>query len=318
MMAARTKFVLGSRGSLLALAQSGIIQRSLQSLHPHLTFEIEVIRTSGDSQANVPVSAIGQKGVFTREIEEALLENRIDFAVHSLKDLPGELPDGLTLAAVPQRENPRDALISRSGEPLTELKKGAEVGTSSLRRQALLRSIRPDLTVRDLRGNLDTRLRKLQEGQYDAVVVAAAGMARLGRLAEATEVLDPERFVPAPGQGCLGIETRAADEEVAILLQPLDDSESRMCADMERELMRRLEGGCLVPLGAWARYEAEDNRLRLTAVIVSADGQRVARGTSEGSVDQQRNIVDDVEQQLRAGGAETILKESRSGYNTLT
>src|SRR5579863_2643751 len=269
---------IGSRGSQLALWQARWIQARIQSFG--METRLEIIHTTGDKITDVALSKVGTKGLFTKEIEEALLDNRIDLAVHSLKDMPTELPAGLILAAIPAREDPRDALV---GKQLSELAKGARVGTSSLRRAAQLRSLRPDLTIGSIRGNLDTRLRKLDEHQYDAIVLASAGLRRLGWADRITELLDPNVMCPAVGQGALAVETRdnGRAREVCALL---DHNLTRTAVLAERAVLARLGGGCQVPIGAHATV-ADGRTLHLRAVVVSPDGTSVIRKQASGPAD---------------------------------
>lgn len=270
---------VGTRGSLLARAQTQQVIDALQAHHPGVVFQTVIITTTGDRRQSVPFTAVGTKGMFVKEIEEALLNNAIDLAVHSLKDMPGALPDGLVLAAVPPRADARDALLS-DGRTLAELPPGARVGTSSLRRQALLRSLRPDLALEELRGNLDTRLRKLDDGRYDAILLACAGLERLGWAHRIVERLPPEVFVPAPGQGALALETRAEDAETRALLSAIHDPDTADCVAAERAFQSALNAGCTVPAGAHAWLEGDT--LRLSAFIASADGLHLRRAEIRG------------------------------------
>ena len=241
--------ILGTRGSKLALAQSNWVADALRVAHPELDVEIKVIQTRGDATqaANVPLASFGEKGIFAKELESALLAGEIDLAVHSMKDLEHTLPDGLIIAAVPKREDPRDALV---GSTLDALPQGARVGTGSVRRRALLLSRRPDLQLLEIRGNVDTRLRKFREGQYDAICLAVAGLNRLGLQDNITEFLDPEWFTPDPGQGAIAIETRLGDRRVRDYLLPIDDPASSAATAVERAFLRAMGGGCKTPLGA--------------------------------------------------------------------
>jgi hydroxymethylbilane synthase len=266
--------VIASRGSQLALWQARWVETQLSALGHES--RIEIIKTTGDKITDVPLAKVGTKGLFTKEIEEALLEGRADVAVHSLKDLPTELPEGLVLAALPEREDPRDAMI---GAPLDDLAPGSKVGSSSLRRAAQLHRLRRDLIIESIRGNVDTRLRKLDEGQYDAIVLAAAGLKRLGWADRIAEILDPERMCPAVGQGALAIETRPSGAGWNAV-QALDHSATRAAVTAERGVLRSLGGGCQVPIGAYAQVAA--GRLRLHAVVASPDGQELIRAESEG------------------------------------
>src|SRR5438105_4175481 len=267
---------IASRGSQLALWQARWVAGQLAA-RGHET-RIEIIKTTGDKITDVPLAKVGTKGLFTKEIEEALLDGRADLAVHSLKDLPTELPEGLVLAAVPEREDPRDAVV---GKRLADLPHGSRVGTSSLRRSAQLRKLRPDLVIESVRGNLDTRLRKLDEGQYDAILLAAAGLKRLGWADRIAEILPVEQMCPAVGQGALAIETRATGSgyDACALL---DHAETRAAVTAERALLSALGGGCQVPIGAHAAVAA--GRVHLVAVVASPDGATLVRALGELAV----------------------------------
>jgi len=273
---------LATRGSPLALQQSRWVQSELERLVPELHVELLTIRTTGDRVRSVPLPEIGGKGLFTKELEDALQEGRAHCAVHSLKDLPTELPGELTLACVPRREDSRDVWISRDGASLAELPANARVGTSSLRRSAQLRRIRPDLVIVPLRGNLETRLRKLREGDLSAIVLAAAGMHRMGFADQVTTYFPPETICPAVGQGALGIEARASDTETLQLLARLEEPSARVTATAERSLLRSLGGGCQVPIAAtaWFQKDCEALRLALTALVIRPDGSDAVQ-TSE-------------------------------------
>lgn len=296
---------IGTRGSKLALAQTHMMRAALEAAHPGLAVVVETITTKGDVVLDRPLSAIGDKGLFVTEIEDALRAGRVDLAVHSAKDMPSELPVDMTLVVFPDREDPRDALLSRGGETLDRLPEGALVGTSSLRRACQLRHLRPDLRIADLRGNVDTRLRKLHEGQYDAIVLAAAGLARLGLSAEVTELLEPSRMVPAVAQGALAIETRAGDETVAALLAPLDDPATRAAVLAERAFLARIGGGCQVPLAAHATLA--NGRLSLVALIGSRDG-RVVRGALEGPAAEPATLGSALADELLGAGGRALLE----------
>lgn len=295
----RTPLVIGSRGSQLALWQANHVKSRLEALGVEV--RIEIIKTTGDKITDVPLAKAGGKGLFTKEIEEALLDGRIDLAVHSLKDLPTDLPAGLTLAAVPEREVPFDALL---GATLDSLKRGAKVGTSSLRRAAQLKALRPDLVVENIRGNVDTRLRKLDEGQYDAILLAAAGLRRLGWASRITELLPASTMCPAVGQGALAIETRDSGPALEICAQ-LDDATARACVTAERALLAALGGGCQVPAGAHATVN--DDRIALYAVVAHPDGSTVLRHESDGSLDAPEALGRAVAQALLDRGAHAIL-----------
>lgn len=299
-----SELVIGSRGSKLALWQAHHVAARLNGLG-HST-RIEIIQTTGDRITDVALSKVGTKGLFTKEIEEALLAGTIDIAVHSAKDMPTELPAGLILAAFPEREDPRDALI---GARLTALPAGAIVGTSSLRRAAQLRSLRPDLTIHDLRGNVDTRLRKQAEGQYAAIVLAAAGLTRLGWQDRIDEYLDPSEFVPAVGQGALAIETREDGGAGHRIITAIDDPEIRARLTAERAALRAMGGGCQVPLGAHAILGV-DGVLRLSGIVVSHDGKVVLRSRTEGSPADADQIGSQLGRNLIDAGARELLAQA--------
>ena len=269
---------IGSRGSQLALWQANHISALLREKGHEV--ELEIIKTTGDKITDVALAQVGTKGMFTKEIEEALAEGRVDLAVHSLKDLPTELPPGFELVAITTRVNPRDVFLSVKYDSIATLPKAARVGTSSLRRQAQLKVVRPDLVIHALRGNVDTRVRKLEQGEYDAIILAAAGLTRLGKTQLVKEVLSEDFMCPAAGQGALGIEIRAGDEEMRKHLAFLDDSAARAATTCERALLNKLGGGCQVPIGAFA--QSQDGLLHLTAVVAKADGSVILRETRTG------------------------------------
>ncbi len=299
-----TALRIGSRGSALALWQAEHVRSWLAARGQ--AAEIIRIRTAGDQFQRGSVAGIGLKGVFIKEIEDALLSGQVDLAVHSMKDMPTEIPSGLEIAAIPQREDPRDCLISRRGAKLSGLPEGARVGTSSLRRAAQLRHHRPDLEIAELRGNVDTRLRKVQEGAYDAVVLARAGVKRLGYEGRITEVLEPEVMLPAVGQGALAIETRSANTDLFDLFAAFDHAETRTAISAERAVLAALEGGCQVPVGAWARLER--GTLRLDTCVCAPDGSEVLRERSEGPAMRPEALGRAVARRLRAAGAERLLR----------
>jgi hydroxymethylbilane synthase len=268
---------IGSRGSLLARWQAEHVKTRLEALGHAVS--IQVITTTGDRIQDRRLEAVGGKGAFLKEIEEALLANEVDLAVHSLKDVPTELPAGLHLVAVLERADPRDAFVS-NGPRLFDLPAGSRVGTTSLRRQAVLRELRPDLLVSDLRGNVDTRLSRLREGRFDAILLAMAGLVRLGREAEVTEALDPMQFVPAPGQGAIGLECRDEDRSLAVAIAPLHHAPSAAAVAAERAFLSGLGGGCNVPLGAYAQAVGLD--WRLVAFVARPDGSGLLRGERVG------------------------------------
>jgi hydroxymethylbilane synthase len=296
--------VIASRGSQLALWQARWVSAQLTAAGHEC--RIEIIKTTGDKITDVPLAQVGAlvgaKGLFTKEIEEALLDGRADLAVHSLKDLPTELPEGLVLAAVPEREDPRDAVV---GKPLADLPTGAKVGTSSLRRAAQLRNMRPDLVVESVRGNVDTRLRKLDEGQYDAILLAAAGLKRLGWAARIAEILEPERMCCAVGQGALAIETRAAGAG-RDACGALDHPATHAAVMAERGLLGALGGGCQVPIGAYATVAG--GRLHLQAIVISPDGSELVRAQAEGAAEEAEAIGRGLGADLLDRGARQILE----------
>jgi len=283
------------------------VQARLQELAPGLTISLQRIQTSGDKILDVPLAKIGGKGLFVKEIEDALLSKEIDLAVHSMKDVPTALPEGLDILCVPPREDPRDALITRDGCRLDQLKPGARIGTSSLRRQAQLLHYRPDFTIEMLRGNLDTRLRKLREGQFDAIVLAAAGLRRLAWDAEITEYLPVHLSLPAIAQGALGIEARSDDTFVRELLSRFEHRPTRITVTAERALLHRLEGGCQVPIAAHAALEGD--RLTVDGLVASVDGRRVIRHQIQGPASEAQALGTKLAERLLADGGDVILKE---------
>jgi hydroxymethylbilane synthase len=302
----RSTLVLGTRGSTLARQQSEWVRTRLQELNPGIVISLHRIHTSGDKILDVPLAAVGGKGLFVKEIEDALLRGEIDLAVHSMKDVPTILPDELDILCMPIREDPRDALISRDGKTFEQLKPGARVGTSSLRRQAQLLHSRPDLNIEMLRGNLDTRLRKLREGQFDAIVLAAAGLRRLAWTQHITEYLPTDVSLPAIGQGALAIEGRRNDIQVRDVLRRLNHPPTRTTVSAERALLHRLEGGCQVPIAAHAVLDGD--RLHLDGLIASVDGTRVIRDTIQGSAADPERLGIQLAERLLGRGGDVILK----------
>ncbi|MBI3600320.1 MAG: hydroxymethylbilane synthase, partial [Nitrospinae bacterium] len=255
------KIRIGTRGSQLALWQADWVKDRLIEWNPGIEVEIHKIKTTGDKILDAPLSKVGGKGLFVKEIEEALLDNRIDLAVHSMKDVPTDLPDGLCISAITEREDPRDALISKDGLNLKELKKRAKIGTSSLRRQVQLLNFRDDFEIHQLRGNLNTRMKKLSAGDFDAIILAAAGVKRMGWQDKITEYLPYELFLPAIGQGALGIEIRKSDKEMERIAEKFNHKETSLCVRAERAFLKRLEGGCQVPIAAFGTVNSSDVRL---------------------------------------------------------
>ena len=294
---------IGSRGSQLALWQANHITALLRERGHEV--ELEIIRTTGDKITDVALAQVGTKGMFTKEIEEALVENRVDLAVHSLKDLPTELAGDFEIAAITERENPRDVFCSVKFTGIDDLPQGANVGTSSLRRQAQLMAIRPDLRIHPLRGNVDTRLRKLEAGDYDAIILAAAGLNRLGKTQLVRQVIPVEVMTPAAGQGALGIEIRRGDDATRSHLAFLDDAAARASTTCERALLNKLGGGCQVPIGAFA--EMRNGVIRLEALVAHPDGTKVLRETREG--DDPVRLGNEVGETLLLRGGDAILEE---------
>jgi hydroxymethylbilane synthase len=293
---------IGSRGSQLALWQAHHISALLRERGHQV--ELEIIKTTGDKITDVALAKVGTKGMFTKEIEEALAEGRVDLAVHSLKDLPTELSPGFEIAAITKRENPRDVFCSKKFSSIEELPQGARVGTSSLRRQAQLKALRPDLEIHPLRGNVDTRLRKLEAGEYDAIILAAAGLNRLGKTELVKQVIPSEVMCPAAGQGALGIEIRAGDAVTRQHLAFLDDAAARATTTCERALLNKLGGGCQVPIGASA--EMRGGKLHLEGIVAHPDGTQVLREASDG--DDPVKLGESVGETLLQRGGEAILE----------
>jgi hydroxymethylbilane synthase len=294
---------IGTRGSALALAQARWVERELQRLQPGLRTELLVITTTGDRFTDRPLSSLGGKGLFVKEIEDALLDGRADIAVHSMKDLPGDLAPGLTIAAVPVREDARDVVITRDQTPLDALPPGTRAGTSSLRRAALLRARWPGLEIVAMRGNVDTRLRKLEGGEVDLIVVAAAGLSRLG-VKRRVEILDPADFVPAIGQGALAVEGAIGRLPTAIGL--LDHASTRVTTSAERAFLRRVGGSCRTPLAAHATLSG--GLLRLQGLIASPNGTSVIRGGRQGAAGEAEQLGDDLAGELLDRGGREILR----------
>lgn len=298
---------LGTRGSPLAMRQAELVARALRNRWPDLEVTLIPIKTSGDKLLDVQLAQVGGKGLFVKELEEALLADQIDLAVHSLKDLPVTLPSGLRLGAIMVREDPLDALVARDGLQFTGLPTGSRIGTSSLRRQVQLLHRRPDLQIVPLRGNVETRLRKLETLGLDAVVLAAAGLIRLGLQDRITERLQPELSLPAIGQGALAIEIREDDQRVAALVHGLDDRETRLATAAERAFLRRLGGSCVTPIAAFGQIEGES--LQLTGMVASLDGKRMVKQVRRGDASAPEEVGHALAEQLLAAGAEEILRE---------
>lgn len=303
------KIIIGTRGSKLALWQTNWVKQELEKHAPAIEVEIQIISTKGDRVLDVSLPKLGEqgKGLFTKELEDAIFERRVDIAVHSLKDLPTELPAGLHIGAICEREDVRDALVaSNDVQSFNDLPQGAVVGTSSLRRQAQILAVRPDLVIKPVRGNVDTRLRKLDSGEYDAIVLAAAGLHRLGFDDRITEHLSEELMLPAVGQGALAIETRSDDESVNLILQALDHKPTRQACRAERAFLKGLGGGCLVPIAAHARVQ--NGSLSLSGLVASTDGSQLVRSHQSGSIEDAESIGERLAKELISRGADKILR----------
>lgn len=297
---------IGTRGSILARWQAEFVRKQIFQLSG-MEAELVIIKTSGDAMQHVPLTQIGGKGIFIKELEEALLQNTVDLAVHSVKDIPTEIPAGLHFPAVCRRDDVRDCIVSHKGDTLDTLRLGARVGTGSLRRQVQLRQYRPDLDFRDLRGNVDTRLRKVESGEYDAIVLSKAGLDRLGWAQKITEVVSTDISLPAVGQGAIAIQSRVTDSDAEQMVEKLDDLETRAAIIAERALLSALQGGCQVPLGAWARIER--NELVMEAVVCSVDSTQYIRRRLTGPKDQAAQLGQQMANLLIENGAREILEE---------
>jgi len=298
---------IGTRASRLALAQSIWVKGMIETRYPDVKVELVKIRTTGDKILDAPLSKIGGKGLFVKEIEEALLEKSIDIAVHSMKDVPAELPKGLFLSTFPERENPQDAFVSLKSNTLEELPKGVKVGTSSLRRSAQLLHFRPDLEIVPLRGNVDTRLKKLESDDLNAIILAAAGLKRLGLSDRITRLISPKTVLPAVGQGALGLETRSDDKKVVDLLSFMNHKTSEITVRAERAVLKELGGGCQVPIAAFA--EMNDNYLNVKAMVAAIDGTTVIRDIETGEKDDPEGTGIRLARKLLDAGAEKLLAD---------
>lgn len=300
---------IGTRGSRLALVQTRSVADAIRKRHPESQVEIEIIQTEGDRVLDRPLSAIGETGIFIKEIETALLEKRVDLAVHSMKDLPSRLTPGLTLAAATERVDPRDALVSREASSLEALPRGATVATGSLRRRSQLLALRPDLAVEDLRGNLPTRLEKFDRSSWDAILLAGAGLERLGLSSRIRSYIPVEIMLPAVGQGSLAIETRANDREAAETVAFLSHPETERAVAAERSFLARLEGGCRVPIAAYG--EVRESTLRLRGYVGTIDGSRHLRREIEGEIVRAEALGLELAESMLGAGADAILREDR-------
>lgn len=312
-MMKKNKVIIGTRASKLALWQAEWVKAELERMNPGLEVELNRIKTTGDKILDVPLAKVGGKGLFVKEIEEALLRGEADLAVHSMKDVPTEFPEGLHLAAICEREDPRDAFIAPllgttfKVQSFGQLPSGAALGTSSLRRSSQLLSIRPDLRIVQLRGNLETRFRKLDEGQFDAMILAAAGVKRLGWAQRITEIIDPSVSLPAIGQGAIGIECRTGDGFINSLIAPLNHEETSICVRAERALLKRLQGGCQVPIAAHAVISS--GRLVMDGLVGSVTGDRIIKEHMEGNIEDAETIGITLGEKLLSMGADKILAE---------
>lgn len=297
---------IATRQSPLALWQANYVKDRLQQLYPNFTIELVPMVTKGDVILDSPLAKIGGKGLFVKELENALLNKEADIAVHSMKDVPMQFPEGLGLAVICQREDPRDAFVSHSYRTFAELPQGAVVGTSSLRRQCQLKALRPDLDIRSLRGNVGTRLSKLDNGDYDAIILASAGLIRLGLADRIASFIDVEQSLPAAGQGAVGIECRTDDAQVQALLAPLADAETTYCVRAERAMNNHLQGGCQVPIGGYAVLQ--QGQLYLRALVGDIDGSRIIRAEGKSAVENAEVLGVKIAEQLLAQGADKILQ----------
>ncbi len=297
---------IATRKSALALWQAEYVKTQLEHFHPDLTVELVPMVTKGDIILDTPLAKVGGKGLFVKELEVAMLEGRADIAVHSMKDVPVEFPEGLGLEVICPREDPRDAFVSNHIQSFEDLPQGAIVGTSSLRRQCQIKALRPDLDIRDLRGNVNTRLRKLDEGEYDAIILAAAGLIRLEMPARIRQFIAPEVMLPANGQGAVGIECRTNDQRIKSLLAPLECQNTRYRVFAERAMNRALEGGCQVPIGSFA--ELTDDNLYLRGLVGAVDGSQIIRDEVSGHVSEAEALGLALADKLLAQGADAILK----------
>ena len=303
---------IATRKSALALWQAEYVKAKLEHFHPNIQVVLVPMTTKGDIILDTPLAKVGGKGLFVKELEVAMLEDRADIAVHSMKDVPVEFPEGLGLQVICPREDPRDAFISNTYQSLEELPQGAIVGTSSLRRQCQIKAMRPDLIIRDLRGNVNTRLAKLDKGEYDAIILAAAGMLRLEMPERIAQYIEPETMLPANGQGAVGIECRINDEEIKRLLAPLEDKHTRLRVLAERSMNRALEGGCQVPIGSYAVIETADNgeqSLFLRGLVGAVDGSEILHNQVRGDIHQGEVLGNKLAQSLLKQGADIILQK---------
>ncbi len=312
-MRSRNSFVIGTRGSALALKQAEYIAALVRNLRPQLEVEIQVVKTTGDKILDVALSKFDSKGLFTKELEIKLLDEEIDCCVHSMKDVPSLLPEGLEIACIPLREDVRDVLVSYNHEAqsIMELKEGARVGTGSLRRRAQLRALRPDLNLVELRGNLDTRLAKVEQGELDAAILAAAGIRRMGWTSRISAYLDLDEMLPAVGQAAIGVEIKSQDLFSATILEQFNHKSSFRSVMAERIVMKELEGGCQAPLAVFARVLPDDKTMRIDAKVLSLDGKQVLRSEISGNKKEYEQLAYTVVDELRTQGVSKLLQEQR-------
>lgn len=310
MAAERTQLTIGTRGSKLALWQSEYIKARVEEI-TGLPVDLKIIKTTGDKILDVPLAKVGGKGLFTKELEVELMAGTVDLCVHSMKDVPTELPEGLVIAATPERVDPRDVIVSGAEYTIDSLPQGARVGTSSLRRRSQLLALRPDVEIVDVRGNLDTRMRKAEDGEVDAVILASAGITRMGWADRITHYIDPGQMVPAVGQGAIGVEIREDDEFMQEVCARLTDPATLTCVTAERVVMRRLEGGCQVPIGAYCRV-TDESALVMDAFVGSVDGVTLIRHTLEGSTAEPVMLGEAMVDRLLDMGADAVLAEVRA------
>ncbi|KDN10726.1 hydroxymethylbilane synthase [Gilliamella sp. Imp1-1] len=302
---------IATRKSPLALWQANFVKQQILTNHPNLTVELIPMVTKGDVLLDSPLSKIGGKGLFVKQLEQAILNNEADIAVHSIKDIPAEFPEGLTLATICKRDDVRDSFISNKYSNIDELPNGAIIGTSSLRRQCQLRAKYPHLQIKDLRGNVGTRLAKLDNKQYDAIILASAGLKRLALEDRIKQYIDTDLILPAVGQGAIGIETRSDDKQILEILSVLDDKHSRVCIEAERAMNKALQGGCQVPIASYSQLN--NNILSLQGLVGRIDGSRIIKGTLEGSITEAKKLGQELAKRLLDQGAKAILKELNGG-----
>ncbi len=301
---------IGTRGSKLALWQANFIKSEIKRLFPDINVELKIIKTTGDKITDRPLAMVGGKGLFVKEIENDLLNNKIDIAVHSMKDMPGLLPEGLVIGAIPERENPFDVLIAKNYCLLADYKKDCIIGTSSLRRASQIKHLKPDVIIKSIRGNLDTRIKKLKSGEYDAIVLAAAGLKRLGQADEITEYLDEDVMLPAVGQGALCIETRHNDDDIAPIMEKLDHYDTRICVTGERAFLKQIEGSCHIPVACFAKIA--DKKIILTALVASEDGKELIKEQIISPVDKVENSGRILADKILEKGGRKILEALNS------